>query len=126
MLHNIRRSLADLLDGRYLDGVIAARAALTGEDPAALRAIAEKKVEFYPEAFAARQEELMARLGESLVPAFPDTENGAPTDSYRAAQHSFAAPLSGLGAFRVGEDGRLYLAAKSEHYHIPLGHSFPG
>ena len=126
MLHNIRRSLSDLLDGAYLEGVIAARAALSGEDPAALRAIAEEKVDFYPEAFAARQEELMARLGERLVPAFPDTENGAPTDSYRAAQHSFAAPLSGLGAFRIGEDGRLYLAAKSEHYHIPLGHSFPG
>jgi acetylornithine/succinyldiaminopimelate/putrescine aminotransferase len=26
----------------------------------------------------------------------------------------------------VGEDGRLYLTAKSEHYHIPLGHGFPG
>ncbi len=126
MLQNICRSLADLLDGAYLDGVIAARAALTGEDPAALRAIAEEKVEFYPGSFAARQEELMSRVGQTMVPAFADGENGAPTDSYRAAQHSGAAPLSGLGAFRVGEDGRLYLAAKSEHYHIPLGHSFPG
>ncbi len=36
------------------------------------------------------------------------------------------APLSGLGVFRVGEDGRLYLIAQSEHYHTPLGHSFPG
>lgn len=126
MLHNIRRSLADLLAPAYLDGVIASRSALTGEDPAVLRAIAEEKADFYPEAFAARQESLMSHLGETLVPAFQDTENGAPTDSYRAAQHSSAAPLSGLGAFRIGEDGRLYLAAKSEHYHIPLGHSFPG
>lgn len=43
-----------------------------------------------------------------------------------AAQHSGAAPLSALGAFRVGEDGRLYFTGKSEHYQIPLGHSFPG
>jgi hypothetical protein len=26
----------------------------------------------------------------------------------------------------VGEDGRLYLMTKSEHYHAPLGHAFPG
>ena len=33
---------------------------------------------------------------------------------------------SALGIFRVGEDGRLYLISKSEHYHTPLGHGFPG
>ena len=31
-----------------------------------------------------------------------------------------------MGYFRIGEDGHLYLTAKSEHYHAPLGHSFPG
>jgi hypothetical protein len=31
-----------------------------------------------------------------------------------------------LGYYRVGEDGRLYLMTKSEHYHAPLGHAFPG
>jgi 4-aminobutyrate aminotransferase-like enzyme len=36
------------------------------------------------------------------------------------------APLSALGYFRIGEDGQLYLIAKSEHYHASLGHSFPG
>lgn len=68
----------------------------------------------------------MGDIGHSLAPAFADTEDGAPTHSYRAAQHSFAAPLGGLGAFRIGEDGRLYFAGKSEHYQIPLGHDFPG
>ena len=105
---------------------ISARAALTGESPEALRAVADEKVDFYPEAFARRQEELMGDIGHSLAPAFADTEDGAPTHSYRAAQHSFAAPLGGLGAFRIGEDGRLYFAGKSEHYQIPLGHDFPG
>lgn len=126
MLHNIRRSLMDLIGTEYLDAVINARASLTQENPAALRAVAEEKVDFYPDSFALRQEELMAQVGQRFLPAFSDNESGAPTDSYRAAQHSSAAPLSGLGAFRIGEDGRLYLAAKSEHYHIPLGHSFPG
>jgi acetylornithine/succinyldiaminopimelate/putrescine aminotransferase len=36
------------------------------------------------------------------------------------------APLSALGYFRIGEDGHLYLTAKSEHYHASLGHAFPG
>ena len=36
------------------------------------------------------------------------------------------APLTGWGYYRVGEDGRLYLLVKSEHYHAPLGHGFPG
>ena len=31
-----------------------------------------------------------------------------------------------MGSCRIGQDGRVYLAAKSEHYHIPLGHNFPG
>ena len=26
----------------------------------------------------------------------------------------------------MGEDGKVYFAGKSEHYHIPLGHDFPG
>ncbi len=126
MLQNIRRSLTDLLGGDYTAAVCRARAALTGEDEAALRAVADETIDFYPEAFAARQEALMERVGETLVPPFADTEDGAPTHSYRAAQHSFAAPLGGLGAFRLGEDGRLYFAGKSEHYQIPLGHDFPG
>ena len=126
MIQNIRRSLTDLLGAEYTAAVCRARAALTGESPEALRAVADEKVDFYPEAFARRQEELMGDIGHSLAPAFADTEDGAPTHSYRAAQHSFAAPLGGLGAFRIGEDGRLYFAGKSEHYQIPLGHDFPG
>ena len=105
MIKTIRRSLTNLLGEGYISHVCAARAALTGEAP---------------------EEELMARLGQALVPAFENGLDGAPTGSYQAAQHSFAAPLGGLGCFRIGEDGRLYFAGKSEHYHIPLGHDFPG
>ncbi len=126
MIETIRRSLADLLGEEYLAAVCAARAALTGRPIGEFEAIARQAVDFYPAPFAHRQEALMARVGQQVVPPFADSLDGAPTGSYRAAQHSAAAPLGGLGAFRVGEDGRLYFAGKSEHYHIPLGHGFPG
>ena len=126
MLANVRLSLEDLLGKEYLSAVCAARAFLTGENEEELRRIAEEKVDCWPEAFARRQEEMMKRVGSQAVPAFEDREAGAPSRAYGAAQHAFAAPLSALGAFRVGEDGRLYFTGKSEHYQIPLGHGFPG
>lgn len=126
MLKNIKRSLADLLGRDYMEAVCRARSALTGEELGRLQALANEQVEFWPEGFAARQELLMDRLGEALTAGYPNEEPGAPTGSYAAAQHSAAAPLGGLGCFRIGEDGRLYFAGKSEHYHIPLGHDFPG
>ncbi len=126
MTKNIRRSLTDLLGAPYVKSVCEARACLTGESTERLFAAAEEKIDFYPESFARRQEELMTKVGCQIIPAFVNTEHGAPTHSYRAAQHSDAAPLSGLGAFRVGEDGKLYFAGKSEHYQVPLGHDFPG
>ncbi|MBR6185560.1 MAG: aminotransferase class III-fold pyridoxal phosphate-dependent enzyme [Clostridia bacterium] len=126
MLKNVRLSLKDLLGEKYVASVCAARAFLTGESEKELRRIAEEKIDCWPEAFARRQEELMVQVGGQAVPAFDDTEPGAPTHAYGAAQHAFASPLSALGAFRLGEDGRLYFAGKSEHYQIPLGHAFPG
>ena len=125
-MKNIRRSLSDILGSDYVLAVCGARAALTGEDPEQLRAFAEEKIDFYPEGFAARQEKLMERVSTRVAPAFPNDEKGAPSHSFGAAQKDSAAPLSGCGCFRVGEDGRLYFTAKSEHYHIPLGHGFPG
>ncbi len=125
-MRNIELSLADLLGHEFTNAVCHARAVLTGEDETALRTVAEQKVAFYPLEFEAHQEELMHKVGRQLVPAFQDNEDGAPTHSYRAAQHSYAAPLAGQGALRLGEDGRLYFAGKSEHYQIPLGHNFPG
>lgn len=126
MLKNIERSLTDLLGEDYMRAVCAARSALTGEDEAQLLRLANERVAFCPADYAARQEALMERIGTRVAPAFDDRNDGAPTDSFRAAQHSAAAPLSAAGCYRVGEDGRLYFAGKSEHYHIPLGHDFPG
>ena len=126
MLKNLRISLTDLLGKEYVSAACEARAFLTGESGEALRAVAEERIDCWPEAFARRQEELMERVGTRAVPALEDREAGAPTRAYGAAQHTSAAPLSALGAFRLGEDGRVYFAGKSEHYQLPLGHSFPG
>ena len=126
MMENLRLSLTDLLGADYTRAVCEARALLTGESPEALRALADERIDWYPEAFARRQEALMEKVGCRVTDGFANSEAGAPTDSYRAAQHGGAAPLSAFGAFRVGEDGRLYFTGKSEHYQIPLGHDFPG
>ena len=126
MIKNIRRSLVDILGENYIAAVCRARSLLSGRSFDELWAIANEKVDFYPESFARRQEELMELVGQQIVPAFETTENGAPTSSYGAAQHNDMAPLGGQGAFRLGESGKLYFAGKSEHYQIPLGHQFPG
>ena len=42
MIQNIRRSLTDLLGAEYTAAVCRARAALTGESPEALRAVADE------------------------------------------------------------------------------------
>ena len=98
MIQNFSRSLADLLGEDYIAAVCRARAALTGDSKEELLKIAHDEVAFYPASFAARQEQLMNRLGEQLCPPAPASVRsvtGAPTDGYRAAQHPAAAPLSG-------------------------------
>ena len=45
MIQNIRRSLTDLLGAEYTAAVCRARAALTGESPEALRAVADEEGE---------------------------------------------------------------------------------
>ncbi|MFD5224259.1 aminotransferase class III-fold pyridoxal phosphate-dependent enzyme [Microbacterium sp. NPDC058342] len=126
MITSPRRSLRDLLGSDYIDAVIRTAHAVSGTEESALAALADEAVDFYPPAFAERARELARRTGDSLVPPFADDLEGAPTDSYRRAQKTAAAPLGGLGPCRIGSDGRIYLAAKSEHYHLSLGHAFPG
>ena len=98
MIENLRLSLSDLLGADYTRAVCEARALLTGENPEALRALADEKIDWYPEAFARRQEELMERVGCRVTDGFAGVVAGSSSRSYRAAQHSGAAPLSGLGA----------------------------
>jgi len=123
----VRRSLSDILGREYVDSACAARAFLTGAESSSLLAAADGEVEFYPEPMRERLSGLLDRVG-SQVSALPlrRTPAGAASAKFRAAAKTAAAPLSAYGYYRIGEDGRLYLITKSEHYHAPLGHCFPG
>lgn len=126
MLTSVSLSLRDLAGDDYLDAVVRTTHALTGRPLAELEALASERVEFFPAWFARRNAELTRATGTRIVDPFEDAEEGAPTASYRRAHSMRAAPLGGLGACRVGQDGRVYLTAKSEHYQLSLGHGFPG
>jgi acetylornithine/succinyldiaminopimelate/putrescine aminotransferase len=119
-------SLADLLGADYIEAVCRARALLSGEDPAALRRLAQEAVDFYPESLQRRLHQLLPQTGQRVVAPWPAGPEGAGTRAFRQAAKPALAPLSGLGYFRIGEDGRLHVIAKSEHYHAAVGHAFPG
>jgi len=118
------RSLADLLGSEYTGATSAAREFLLGADAAA---IADDPVDFYPSATQSRLAGLLARVGDVVLDApLPHTAAGASSETFARATRTEASPLSALGYYRIGENGRLYLASKSEHYHAPVGHGFPG
>ena len=126
MMKNLSMSLSDLLGARYVDAVCEARAFAEGIDKQALVTIAREKVDFAPESYQRRLDELVDHIGTQVCPGLESSATGAGTASFADASHLDKAPLSGYGFIRIGEDGRAYLASKSEHYHASLGHGFPG
>ena len=126
MLKNISRSLADILGAEYMESVISVAVAIGRLDETEAKRLAYEKVEFFPDSFVAKMDELAEKTGEKIVAGFENNEKGAPTDAFGNAAHSNMAPIGGLGCTRIGEDGKAYLIAKSEHYHASLGHNFPG
>jgi 4-aminobutyrate aminotransferase-like enzyme len=119
-------SLADLVGRDYIEAACQARALLSGEEAAALRRSACEPVEFWPERLQRRLHELLPQVGRPVVPPLAAGPSGAGTRAFRNAADTASAPLTGLGYFRIGQDGRLRVISKSEHYHAPLGHAFPG
>lgn len=119
-------SLKDLLGTEYTEAVCAACARLIGEPVAQPRKLATAKVDFFPETIQERLVGLLPKVGTPFSAPLEHTSAGATAAAFAAHTKVSAAPLSGMGYYRVGEDGRLYLTAKSEHYHTPLGHAFPG
>jgi 4-aminobutyrate aminotransferase-like enzyme len=125
-LANPSLSLSDLVGSEYLNAVVEARALAEGADRQGLLALANEKVEFYPETFRKRVDELLDSVGRKVTSGFGCSASGATTAAFLKASRLAQAPLVGYGFLRVGEDGKLYLAAKSEHYHASVGHDFPG
>ncbi len=126
MFNNLRISLKDLLGNEYINAISKSAEVLLDLDEKRIKELYDTKVDFLCQSRLDKTDSLLENVGKSIVEPFNDNNEGAPTESYRKASNLNAAPIGGLGCFRVGQDGRLYLAAKSEHYHTPLGHNFSG
>ena len=126
MLKNLSLSLTDLLGEDYISHVCNAVAALGLRDKSELKTLAEQKVDFFSKEYSEHLEALIPQAGKSLTSPFEKSSGGAGTKSFNEAFHKNAAPLTGMGFFRLGEDGRLAIIGKSEHYQASLGHNFPG
>ena len=115
-------SLCDLLGENYIKAVADASAALGG----AVSKDALEPADFYPSEKQIQNDIFTEHVGRQIIPPLSVSVKGAGTDSFSHSLNISASPLTGFGCFRVGEDGRLYLLGKSEHYHTPLGHRFDG
>lgn len=126
MFESPKLSLEDLLGKDYVDSVAAANAALGVLSADECVAIAGEKVDFYPVQKQEKNDAMLKNVGCSIIPPFENTADGAATDAFQNSTHKNMSPLTGFCNYRVGEDGKLYLLGKSEHYHTPLGHKFEG
>ncbi|MFA7174018.1 MAG: aminotransferase class III-fold pyridoxal phosphate-dependent enzyme [Kiritimatiellia bacterium] len=123
----VERSLADLLGREYVEAVCAARTVFTGGDLSQLLEGASEQIDFYPNSMCRALSGMLDRVGSRVLDApLKDSSDGASTIMFNASTKKAAAPLSAYGYYRIGEDGHLRLITKSEHYHVPLGHFFPG
>lgn len=122
----VKMSLGDLAGFDYINAACAARAALTGQSETRCRELGRKAVDFFPTAMQKRLHSLLLLTGKKIANGLPKTAKGATTRAFEAVTRVEQAPLSGYGYFRAGEDGRVYFTLKSEHYHAPVGHAFPG
>ena len=125
-MKNICKSLRDLLGDEYITAVCEAQAFLTGEKQAKFEAIANEKVDFFSASFQDRLDYLLDKVSTTVCSGLEGSCEGAAVASFAKAQHNEMSPLAGLGPIRIGENGKAYLAGKSEHYHASLGHHFPG
>ena len=119
-------SLEDVLGKEYTDTLVAANAALGMLGKEEATCLATEKVDFFPAEKQQKNDELLASVGKEIIPHFYNGNDGAATAAFAKALSKDSAPVTGVGCFRLGEDGKLYLIGKSEHYHAPLGHRFDG
>ena len=126
MFKDINMSLEDLLGHGYAESVASANEALGVMSRMEAEAWLSGKVSFFSEAEQKAEDTLLPLVGHKIAKPFENANDGAPTDSFRKAENKSASPVTGRGPFRVGEDGKLYLTMKSEHYHASLGHRFAG
>lgn len=125
-MKHLMRSLVDLLGEEYVRAVCGASSFCTDDTVDSLLQRATDPVCFWSEAHTTRLHELLGHVGTRVCTGLSQSATGAGTVAFTDATRIHAAPLSGFGCVRVGEDGRAYFTGKSEHYHVSLGHRFPG
>lgn len=123
---NVSLSLEDLVGAEYIEAASQASAYLSGRSCQEFQSMAREKVDFYPEALHHRMTTLLPEIGSAPGSTIGTSATGATSEAFRKNSSHSLAPVSGLGYLRICEDGQLRLSAKSEHYHAPLGHGFPG
>lgn len=126
MFKSPKLSLTDILGQEYTGCVAGALDALGVMKEDEAKKIADEAIDFYPEELQQKNEELLEKVGTQIAKPLADTNTGAATNAFAKATNYKAAPLTGLCNMRLGEDGRLYLLGKSEHYQSSLGHHFNG
>jgi acetylornithine/succinyldiaminopimelate/putrescine aminotransferase len=123
----VELSLADICGEDYVAAACRGRSFLTGESEEKLLKLARHRISFYPKDLHGRITGMLDQVGHRVVESgLASSSNGASIGTFNAATKTALAPVSGFGPYRIGEDGVLYLATKSEHYHASLGHGFPG
>jgi acetylornithine/succinyldiaminopimelate/putrescine aminotransferase len=126
MFNSPKLSLLDILGEEYIHSTAEACNFLGLMDKEEALKVAGERVDFYPKSQQEKNNELLNFIGNQVVTPMRKTLKGASTYSYAKASNFNAAPLGGICNMRIGEDGKLYLIAKSEHYHTSLGHGFKG
>lgn len=126
MFNSPKLSLTDLLGRDYTDAIARANDFLGVMSYDETMAIADEKVDFYPEAKQKKNDELLCKVGTQIIEPMNSSAEGAATAAFKNATNKALSPVTGFGNYRIGEDGKLYLIGKSEHYHTPLGHRFDG
>ncbi len=125
-IKNIKLSLNDLLGEEYIESVCKAKSFIENKNIEEFYEIANEKIDFFPHKFFKRLDELLDAVGKKVSDNLVNSSSGATTNAFAKATKIEMSPLSSLGFIRIGENGKAYLTAKSEHYHTPLGHGFPG
>ncbi len=112
MFNSPKLSLSDILGKNYTEAVARANGALGVMPYDETMAVADEKIDFYPEAKQKKNDEMLKKVGTVIMPAFDNENNGAATNAFTKATDTRMSPVTGFCNFRVGEDGKLYLIGK--------------
>lgn len=126
MFQPYERSLKDVLGTHYCEQLVHYNAVVHGVTENDAIHLIEDKIDFYPSGLERELDDQLPLVGKEILTRFNSDMNGAATDSFQNATNTDMSPIGGKGFYRIGENGKVYFTGKSEHYHVPLGHNFPG